>query len=410
MSCDHRRATWNRMVEQAVMPSMNAGALLAAAAVAGRSIMRGRKVHLVVLLTVATALPEAVQAQLSPRGIIGAFTHPLRQMLGHFGHFPHRRRSHEARAGQEAHQFNSSSAQFSDAGPAGWPSAYEDIVGFTFWPGRYTEQVRAHGFDVVAAAFMRAGRGPEVAHNTTTGAAVQSDSNGNAVEVCGEAAGSQIEWPASEIEQDTKLDDTQRAALAKLLTAVAQSVKTLKAGCRNLNALPPLERLKATVQELWAVRDAGVNIRAPLKTFYEQLDDRQKKDFVWKQHDDRARPDAKPDNGVMSGAMAKQYQACAGPSLEASERLLRQIEQEVQPRKAQDQVMQDLRKTVSDMAKLTTAPCAQPIPPDPVARLDAVNDQLSNLSYAATSLEIALNGLYAQLDDGQKAKFDSLDR
>jgi hypothetical protein len=34
--------------------------------------------------------------------------------------------------------------------------------------------------------------------------------------------------------------------------------------------------------------------------------------------------------------------------------------------------MQDLRKTVSDMAKLTTAPCGQPIPPDPVARLDAV--------------------------------------
>jgi hypothetical protein len=174
--------------------------------------------------------------------------------------------------------------------------------------------------------------------------------------------------------------------------------------------LPPLERLKATLQELWAVRDAGVNVRAPLKTFYEQLNDQQKKDFAWKQPDDRAKRAAKPDNGAMNGAMAKQYQACAGPSLEASERLLRQIEQEVQPSKAQEQSMQELRKTVSDMAKLTTAPCAQPIPPDPVARLDAVNDQLSNLSYAATSLEIALDGLYAQLDDGQKAKFDSLGR
>ena len=61
----------------------------------------------------------------------------------------------------------------------------------------------------------------------------------------------------------------------------------------------------------------------------------------------------KPDNG----AMAKQYQACAAAGQEASERLLRQIEQEVQPSKAQEQSMQDLRKTVSDMAKLTTAPC-----------------------------------------------------
>jgi len=45
-----------------------------------------------------------------------------------------------------------------------------------------------------------------------------------------------------------------------------------------------------------------------------------------------------------------------------------------------------------------------------VARLDAANDHLSNLSYAATSMEIALDGFYAQLDDGQKAKFDSLGR
>ena len=369
--------------------------------------MRGRKTLLAVLLAATTAMPGAAQAQFSPRGIIGAFTHPLRAAIGRFGHFP---RGHRSRAEQEAQQAKSPAAQFGDAGPTGWPNAYEDIVGFTFWPGRYAGQMRAHGFDVVAAAFMSAGRGPEVAHNSTTGAAVQSDSNGNAANACGQPSGAQVEGPASQIEQDNKLDDAQRAALAKLQRAVSQAIQTIKAGCRDLHALPPLERLKATVQELWAVRDAGVNVRAPLKAFYEQLNDRQKKNFAWKQRDDGAKPNAKPDNGAMNGAMAKQYQACAGPGLEASERLLRQIEQEVQPSQAQEQSMQDLRKTVSDMAKLTSAPCAQPIPPDPMARLDAVNDQLSNLSYAATSLEIALDGLYAGLDDAQKAKFDSLGR
>jgi hypothetical protein len=372
--------------------------------------MRGQKTLLTVLLTAAIVVPGAAQAQFSPRGIIGAVTHPLRSMLGRFGHFPRGHRSYAAQEQRSSDPSALSRAQFGEAGPAGWPNAYEDIVGFTFWPGRYAGQVRAHGFDVVAAAFMSAGRGPEVAHNTTTGAAVQSDSNGNAADACGPPATAQIEWPASQLEQDAKLDDAQRAAVAKVQSAVSQAIKTIKAGCRDLHALPPLERLKATLQELWAVRDAGVNVRAPLKTFYEQLNDQQKKDFAWKQPDDRAKRAAKPDNGAMNGAMAKQYQACAGPSLEASERLLRQIEQEVQPSKAQEQSMQELRKTVSDMAKLTTAPCAQPIPPDPVARLDAVNDQLSNLSYAATSLEIALDGLYAQLDDGQKAKFDSLGR
>ena len=229
--------------------------------------MRGQKTLLAVLLAAAMAVPGVAQAQFSPRGIIGAFTHPLRSMLGRFGHYP---RGHRSSAAQEQRSSGSPPAQqFGEAGPAGWPNAYEDIVGFTFWPGRYAGQVRAHGFDVVAAAFMSAGRGPEVAHNSTTGAAVQSDSNGNAADACGPPASAQIEWPASQLEQDAKLDDAQRAALAKVQGAVSEAIKTIKTGCRDLHALPPLERLKATVQELWAVRDAGVNMRAPLKAFYE---------------------------------------------------------------------------------------------------------------------------------------------
>lgn len=366
--------------------------------------MRARKIVLIMLLAAATALPEAAQAQFSPRGIIGALTHPLRSMLGRFGHFP---RGHRPRAEPEAHQASSPSAQFGDVGPTGWPSAYQDVIGFTFWPERYAGQVRAHGFDVVADALTSVGRGPEVARNTT-GAAVQNDSNGNAANDCGAPASAQIEWPASQIGEDGKLDDAQRAALDKLQSAVSEATKTIKAGgCRDQRSLPPLDRLKATLQKLWAVRDAGIYVRAPLKSFYDKLNDQQKKEFAWKQPDDaRAKPNAKLDNG----AMAKQYQDCAAPAQEASERLLRQIEQEVQPREKQDQAMQDLRNTVSDMAKLTSAPCGQPIQPDPVARLDAANDQLSNLSYAATSMEIALDGFYAQLDDGQKAKFDSLGR
>ena len=364
--------------------------------------MCGRKTLLILLLVAATALPQAAQAQFSPGGIIGTFTHPLRSMLGRFGHFPRRHRPHDE---QETRQAHSPSTQFGDVGPSGWASAYEDIVGFTFWPGRYAGQIRARGFDVVAAAFMNAGRGPDVARNTT-GAAVQSDSNGNAADACGPPVTTRVEWPASQIEQDDKLDAAQRAALGKLQTAVNEAIKTFKSGCHDARGMPPRDRLKATVQALWAARDAGIYIRAPLKDFYDQLNDQQKKDFAWKQPDDRAKPNTKADKG----ALTKQYQACAAPSLEASERLLRQIGQEVQPRKEQDQAMQDLRKTVSDMAKLASAPCGQPIPPDPVARLDAVNDQLSNLSFAATSLEISLDGLYAELDDGQKAKFDSIGR
>ena len=40
------------------------------------------------LLAAAVPLDSPAQAQLSPQGIIGGVTRPLRQMLGHFGHFP----------------------------------------------------------------------------------------------------------------------------------------------------------------------------------------------------------------------------------------------------------------------------------------------------------------------------------
>ncbi len=392
------------MVELAVMPGGVAAGLLAVALADGRAVMRWQKILLIVMLAAAMMLPEAGQAQFSPRGIIGAFTHPLREMLGRFGHL-HRHRSREASAAQEAHQTQTSTTQFGDSGPAGWSSAYEDIVGFAFWPGRYAAHLRAHGFDVVADALTGPGEITEVARSTT-GAAVQNDSNGNPAQGCFEPADSKLEWPASQIEQATKLDNMQRAALVKLRTAVAQSVKTLKAGCRDLKARLPFDRLKATVQELWAVRDAGIYIRAPLKEFYDSLNEEQRKDFAWKQPDDHAKQVGKPDNG----SIAKQYQACAAPSQEASERLLRQIDEEVRPSKRQDEAMQALRKTADDMSKLLTAPCAQPIPADPPARLDAANDQLSSLSYVATSMEIALNGFYAQLDDEQKAKFDLLGR
>jgi LTXXQ motif family protein len=45
-----------------------------------------------------------------------------------------------------------------------------------------------------------------------------------------------------------------------------------------------------------------------------------------------------------------------------------------------------------------------------LARLDAADQRLVVMNYAATSMEVALNDLYASLDAGQKAKFTSLGR
>ena len=358
------------------------------------SVMRWRKSLFIVVVAAAMAFPEAAGAQFSPRGIVGAMTRPLRAMLGHLGHFPRARRPHmaqESRApGQQPHLAN---VELTD-----WPSAYEDVLGYVFWPGDYASQVRAHGFDVVAAAIIGPARGRELARVATTGS-VPTDNRGT--QTCDQSADVQVPWPISQLEQAPKLNGAQRDALGKLRTALTESIKTVSADCRDLTALPPLDRIKSTVQELWAVRDAGIYIRAPIRAFYGSLTDDQKAGFAWKQP-----KEPKPDGKAADSGMARQYQACASPGVESSERMLKEIEEKVRPDKQQAESLEALRKTSTDMTKLLSASCAQPVPANPLARLDAANDQLSSLSLAATSVELALNGFYAQLDDEQKARFE----
>jgi hypothetical protein len=54
--------------------------------------------------------------------------------------------------------------------------------------------------------------------------------------------------------------------------------------------------------------------------------------------------------------------------------------------------------------------CAQPLANDPLARLDAADQRLVVINYAATSMEVALNDFCASLGASQKAKFTSLGR
>jgi hypothetical protein len=367
----------------------------------GNLIMRGRKILLIAFLAAAVTLPNAAQAQFSLRGIIGRVTHPLREMFGHSGHFPHPRHS---RAAEET-RLSNPSAQLGNVGPAGWPSAYADVLGFTFWPSRYAEQVRVHGFDVITAALIGQTRGRQLARNATTGAAVY-DSDYAPTDACVHAA-DRVDWPASQIERTLMLTVPQREALGKLRSAVDDAIEKIQANCSDLRWLAPPDRIRVTVQKLWAVRDAAIDVRAQLKGFYDSLTAAQKMSFAWKPVEEHhPQPGGKPVNDIV----ARRYQACAMPSLQGSQRLMDQIEQEVQPTKEQNAAVQALRKTADDMAKLLTTPCGEAIAADPLARLDAATDQLSSMCYAATSMEIALNSFYARLDGAQRTKFNSLGR
>ena len=170
-------------------------------------------------------------------------------------------------------------------------------------------------------------------------------------------------------------------------------LKTIKSNCHQLGDLSPPDRLRALVQALWVVRDGDIAMRAPLKNFYESLTSAQKEQLCGPAAaEQRRRLDDKTQGGEN-----KQYQACAAQNIGSAERLVKEIEMKVRPDKTQAASLENLHKVSSDMAKLLIASCAQPIPADPLARLDSASDQITAMNYAATNVQIALDDFYGGL-------------
>ena len=378
--------------------------------------MRAPIVILAVMLSGAVALPDAASAQLSPQGLLNGITRPFRQMLGHFGHSPRNHRQQAAVTAGSNGASAGSDLRLGRAGPPAWPSAYEDVLGYTFWPDDYAQRLRGHGFNVIADTITGRYENPRApARIATTGSAVQSDSNASGA-ACQDTAATQDNWPAVRVGQTIQVSNAQHDTLDNIQAAVNQSAKTIKGDCADPSALPAPDRLAALVQTLWTVRDAGMAVRAPLKDFTETLTPAQKASLASKLPQDTQRPDPKndakidPRNDPKNAAMNKQYQACATQNVEESERMVKQIEMQVRPNKDQAASLENLHKVSSDMAKLLMASCAQPIPSDPLARLDVADDQLTAMNYAATTVQIAFNDFYSTLDNAQKARFDAASR
>ncbi len=358
------------------------------------------------MLSAAVVLPAAAHAQFSPQGLLNHISRPFRSLLGRFGHYPHHRQQAES-IGRSPFDAGSPSVEsrLGRVGPPAWPSAYEDLLGYVFWPDDYVDRLRRRGFDVIAETItgrLEAQRMP--AQASTTGAAVRDDANVGSA--CHDTISAQDNWPAVRVSQTIQLTNVQHDAVDAIQKAVTESSKILKADCADPNVLAAPDRLRAVVQTLWTVRDAGTALRAPLKEFDTALTNAQKASFVSRAPRDPPKPDRKNQNSATN----PQYQDCAARNVEEAERLIKEIELRVRPTKDQAASLANLHKVSSDMAKLLMTSCAQPIPSDPLARLDATIDQLTAMNYAAITVQIAFNDFYAKLDNAQKARFNTLGR
>ena len=285
-------------------------------------------------------------------------------------------------------------------GPLVWPSAYEDVIGFTLWPAEYGERLRGHGIsDVLGTALVP--NATLAARTRATSMQARADEPDKApvtAAACGSVDLTSTDWPIAAITSAIELNDTQRGTLDQLKTSMSDAIASIKSTCRGDEAsLTPVERLRAMQNTLWAVHDAALLIRAPLTKFYDSLTDEQKQKFAAP-----ASPQADP-RAMNRLDMARM---CGSPA--SNETPMRQLEQSLRPTKAQRASLDALQKKSSEMGQFLMASCLKPIAGTPAERLDVAADRLTAVIFAASNVNMALNDFTSQLSDEQKAKLNAL--
>jgi hypothetical protein len=147
---------------------------------------------------------------------------------------------------------------------------------------------------------------------------------------------------------------------------------------------------------LWAVHDAVIGLRTPLAKFFEWLTEEQRRRFA-------APASAQADPSSMTPAAIARL--CGAPP--ATEGQARQAERQLNLNKAQRASLDAFQKKSAEMGQFLMASCLKPVASTPVERIDAVADRLTAVIFAASSVNLALNDFYNQLDDAQKSKFNN---
>jgi len=363
--------------------------------------MRRRVLVVAAFMSIGLMQPQAAQAQFSPQGLLGAMTSPLRHLL-HRLPVPHR---HSPRASERAATnvppagattAPAAGTRLDRLGPAAWQSAYKDVVGYLFWPNDYARPIKNRGFDVIAQTIAGPFKAPVVAAraSSTTGAAAQDSTDD-----CNAAVPATDSWPEAQVKKTTQLSNVQQQALDKVQAQLDQSIKALKIDCRDPAENAPSDRLQALIGGLWSVRDTGVALHDALRGFDDTLSGNEHNAFAANQN---VKPP--PAAGNAADAANKAMQACAEQNVGEAERMIKQLEQRTRPTGEQSASLDSLHKVSTNMAKMLAGSCAQPVPNDPLTRLDAVDEQLTTMNYAATAVQIAFDDFYDKLDDQQKAR------
>jgi hypothetical protein len=139
-----------------------------------------------------------------------------------------------------------------------------------------------------------------------------------------------------------------------------------------------------------------IGLRLPLAKFFDSLTEEQRQKFA-------APASAQADPRSMTpAAIAK---LCGAPP--STDGQARQAERQLNLDKAQRGSLDAFQKKSAEMGQFLMASCLKPVASTPVERIDAAADRLTALIFAASSVNLALNDFYNQLNGEQKSKFNN---
>jgi LTXXQ motif family protein len=359
--------------------------------------------------------PACAQFALSPRGLLGAVSQPLRGLFGHFHHRAERHRPVEHAATPEPKAADSSFAKNptepnAREAVADRSNPSDVVLGYAFWPNHYGNDFARYGFGTITAAIV----GPLTAMPTadrrrqmaTTGQGSGSAASAryDFLPPCDISDTATGDWVSGQIKRELRPTPAQLTALDNVRNQLIEGATAIRSRCRASNSDSPLERLGEFNQRIWAIHNADVLARPSIEAFYNTLTDSQKAVFK-----NVTPPPAQSRTGA-GAPMGERYQACAKTAGDTAQALIDAIASRVQPTGEQQASLNNFGKVSAQMEKMLLASCAQPPADSPLGRFDAADDQLVTINYAASNMEIMLNAFYSTLTEDQKANFDSFGR
>jgi hypothetical protein len=376
--------------------------------------MRHGKTVIVSALAIILAhsvLTTSAEAQ-DPRRVLRPLTAPFRMILRGVPRARVPRLHRRSRANRDSAADRSRAAEQRQIarGPAVFwpiaaPDAFEDMLGYAFWPRDYGRQFWSHGpSDIMramtapTAAFAALGRNEGTGRRLPAALVSAASASSSDRAICIARVKDQAIRPLDRIDGTIGLMAAQRQALDELRDAVRAAIEGEAAACRgDLPATQP-ERLRAMIDGLWAMRYAEFRIRPALEAFHNTLTDAQKALLA-----------EKPQTVSSSdSAPAATPASICGEAVTGDGNPFGPIQRALRPTDEQRKSLQMLYGASMEMAQFLSTACPAETPSTPMARLGAASDRVMSLLHAAMNIEPMLGEFYATLSDRQRRRFNAI--